>query len=246
MANNEESAPVEPLRPFWRRRKTWVIVGICLFLVWWSRRVPLPSDEEMIAHFQAHRAEFEELVRRYRTFAERENWPELKWPREEEGTKELLRQAKVTRVNYLSLGYWLPGPYSLATARQVKEMNDACFQDAKRQGAGGEKTKFSTDCRLRGYQYGVLEFDPESRYARRFSLKRLSLRFGTVWKTYLHFPEPPRIEDGYLLGPMETDGTYRDKKRAFSSLDYYPLNLKMDECVYRPIDVHWFITLCSH
>jgi hypothetical protein len=42
----------------------------------------------MIAHFQAHRAEFEELVHRYRTFIQREHWPELKWPREENGAQE--------------------------------------------------------------------------------------------------------------------------------------------------------------
>jgi hypothetical protein len=41
-----------------------VSLGYYLLVV----RNPLPSDDEMIQHFNAHRAEIEELVRRYRIF----------------------------------------------------------------------------------------------------------------------------------------------------------------------------------
>jgi hypothetical protein len=141
-------------------------------------------------------------------------------------------------------GHWLPDPYSLVTAQRVKAMNDGCAQEIKQWRAmDGEKNNLSPPkCRFRVYQYGVLRFK-----------KRLpnntghaaSWRYVAVWKDYLHFPEPPRIEQGYLLGPMRTDGEYSYKKRVFSSLNYYPFAWKEYECVYRPIDAHWFLRLCN-
>jgi len=243
MKRDDNRAP----SPISRRKKIRIILGllaVAAIFLWWCQRAPLPTDEEMIAHFQEHRAEFEELVRRNRTFAQREHWPELKWPDQEEGTLQLRQQVGVATVNYLSLLDWLPAPYSLATAQRVKSMKDECAQDVKqwRELDGEKKNLPPPKCRLLGYQYGVLVFTPKlpnnAYYAG-------SWRYVAVKKEYVHFPEPPRIEQGYLRGPIQEDGQYGYKKRAASSLNYYPFGWKEYECVYRPIDAHWFITLCN-
>ncbi|MDL2275706.1 hypothetical protein LJC22_06235 [Desulfosarcina sp. OttesenSCG-928-G10] len=244
MTNHEELNTEKEVNSCWRHKKTWIFVGvlmgIVLFLLWHSRRVPLPTDEEMIAHFEAHRAEFEELVLRYRTFAEREHWPELKWPNDEEKTRQLTRKAGIASINYLSLLYWLPEPYSLSTAQQVQAIKDECFQEWEQHSMSDKKT--APKCRLDGYQYGVLEFStilPNKGYHAH------SWRYVAVWKQYLHFPEPPKIEQGYLFGPMQKDGQYGYRKRVFSSLNTYPSDWKDYECVYRRINTHWFIRLCN-
>jgi len=246
MTNSNQGGHALQSPSFWHRKKIRIILGllaVAAVFLWWCQRAPLPTDEEMIAHFQEHRAEFEELARRNRTFVEREHWPELKWPPEEEGTRELWRKAGVGDVNYLSLLDWLPDPYNVATAQRMKAINDECTQDVKQWRAMGGDVKSlyppPPKCRLLGYQYGVLNFKPEPRN----TYWAHSWRYVTVWKTYLHFAEPPRIEQGYLLGPVRADGTYSYKERAFSSLNYYPLGWKEYECVYRRIDANWFITL---
>ncbi|MDL2322071.1 hypothetical protein LJC47_07005 [Desulfosarcina sp. OttesenSCG-928-B08] len=245
MTNHEELNTEKEVNSCWRHKKIWIMlgifIGIVLFLLWYSRRVPLPTDEEMIAHFEAHRAEFDELVWRHRTFVERENWPELTWPSEEERTQQLTRQVGIRTVNYLSLLYWLPDPYSLSTAQKVQTIRDACYQDWGRHSMDKEKIP-PPKCRLQGYQYGVLQFSrilPNGGYHTR------SWRYVAVWKDYLHFPEPPRIEQGHLLGPIQEDGQYGYKKRIFTSLNIYPPDWRDYECVYRPIDAHWFIRLCN-
>ena len=248
MKDNSQREQTLSIPTWWRRKKARTIFGLLVaaaVFLWWCQRVPLPTDEEMIAHFQAHRVEFEELVRRNRTFVEREHWPELKWPPEEEGTRELWRKAGVGDVNYLSLLHWLPDPYNVATAQRVKAINDECTQDVKHWRAIGGDGRASTPppkCRLLGYQYGVLVFNPK---LPNNAYHAGSWRYVAVWKGYLHFPEPPRIEQGYLLGPLKTNGQYSYKERVRSSLNFYPFGWKEYECVYRPIEAHWFITLCN-
>lgn len=45
------------------------VAGFVAFTVWWVWFCnPLPSDEEMIAYFQANRTQFEELVELFRTY----------------------------------------------------------------------------------------------------------------------------------------------------------------------------------
>lgn len=235
--------------PFWRRKRFWIFSGLLVAVIalgfWHVWRtptpLPLPTDEEIIAHFKAHRAEFEELVRLHRTFAEREHWPELKWPNEEKSVKELMKKAEINDLNYLSLGRWLPDPYKQATAERWQSIDDQCTQDVKRWRAkDGEKNKIPPPkCRLNGYRYGVLYFklDPHNSYY------SSSFRYVTVWKQIIHFPEPPRIENGYLLGPMQKNGQYMYKERAFTSLNHYPADWKEYESVYRSIDAHWYIVL---
>lgn|GEM_PF-3241069 len=106
----------------WSRRylRRAAVTGLVALGVWWGWfRNPLPSDEEMIAHFQAHRAEFEELVGLYRNYRRPPggkriwgNLPEMRQRRENLGVRRVVEQ----------LGYWLPEPYSIETGKRLLEL----------------------------------------------------------------------------------------------------------------------------
>lgn len=210
-------------RESWQRRlwRRGLLVGLAAFGLWWVWfRNLLPSDEEMIAHFQAHRAEFEELVALYRNNrplpGDTRSWgdlPEVKALREKLGTDWVGEQ----------LGYWLPDPYSLKTGKRVLDL-------------------------IRSHQFGQLE-------VRRYSTLKLvptdrcryyrgSVRYGTIWKDYHHFPEVPKVEGGLLWWPTNEKGEVNDKDRVFASLNSYPPNWEKGDCVYRRIDPQWFIRMC--
>jgi hypothetical protein len=68
-----------------------------------------------------------------------------------------------------------------------------------------------------------------------------------IRKAYWHFPQPPRMENGWLLEPgydMQDRPVSRKAHRVFDSLDDFPPAWKRGECVLKPIDAHWFIAMC--
>lgn len=73
-----------------------IVVGLFIWWGWFHN--PLPSDKEMIDHFNAHRAEFEQLVRGYRDFRRylptAEDSEQSKQIREQEA--QLKRENKLT------------------------------------------------------------------------------------------------------------------------------------------------------
>ena len=85
-----------------------------------SSRAPvreLPSDAEMIAHFQAHRAEFEKLVALYQKHGRHGNLQRGQ-PEYQEYTALLKR----TDLSHLSWDgeIWLSDPYAMETANRAK------------------------------------------------------------------------------------------------------------------------------
>jgi hypothetical protein len=200
----------------------YVLLGVGAFC-WFS--TGLPSDEEMIAHFQAHRDEFEEVVRRYRNYPTVRNVDRsIRWMKEGD-TEALMNRAG---IKYVSEGIpWLPNPYTLETAKKL----NARHQDP-------EYVPFSMF-----HKYGELLIKPaQQRYYIGSRLHR-----AVVWKDYYHFPELPRIEDGWLLGPLNTRGRYVYRRRVVSSANWFPLAWWNGSvgCVLRPIEPHWFLRLCT-
>jgi hypothetical protein len=207
-----------------RRPLPWrILAGLVMFLLFYAymRSVPLPTDQAMIKHFQAHRADIEELVRRYRTFDPGPGKDHSILWKAQGDTPELIKRAGIAYISDTTMSYWLKDPYSPETARHVEELNKAS----------------------RGFtlsqQYGVLCITLAASNRHRSP----SLFHGVVWKDIYFFPEPPRIEGGYLLGPLNTKGGYKYKERVLSSLNFYPSNWKPYTSVFRPIEPQWFIHL---
>lgn len=210
---------------------------------------PLPSDEEMIRNFKDHRADFVEVVRRYREYPRPPGTSSAFWYKEGD-TLELFKRAGIDSISYDSRTPWLPSPYSLKTATNME----------KERLAAGPFGLF--------YKYGALRIKPATtprmdhpdRSDDR-SYRRNTLLFGVIWKDYYFFPQVPRINNGELIGPLtilgngvsahhqysakEKISTFQYRSRVFSSLDYLPSRWKDFECVYRKIESRWFIRMCN-
>jgi hypothetical protein len=205
-----------------RGRSAWrwgtAVFAVALaFEVWWMLfDNELPSDEEMIAHFEAHRGEFEELVALYRNYrplpGERRTWeelPEIKVRRERVG---------VIYISTIGSLLWLPNPYSIESGKRSWAMNNLA------------------ECR----RYCALIFEPSER--RRYY--RTSIRYGTIYKNYVSFPETPRVEQGRIWYPMDDNGVIQPMDRVADSLNAYPPNWGRGNCVYRRIEPKWYLMMC--
>ena len=197
------------------------LFGLCGAYYLVIARNPLPGDEEMITHFQAHRADFEEVVRRYRSFDAGPDRSPSDWAAQE-GTPALLKRAGLGKDIFGTSPLWFPDPYSKEAASLVKKkIEERGFQLYREYGAL------------------VLRQSPKKRF------RAMNLRYGTVWKDFMFFPEVPRIENGELLWPINTQGNYAMRRRVLSSLNGFPDHWKDFECVVRKIEPQWFIRMCN-
>jgi hypothetical protein len=182
----------------------------------------LPSDADMIAHFQTHRAEFEELVRLYQT-DKRRVWRYEKGnlqPFETNEYKALLKRAGIRHLSGDG-ALWLPDPYSSQTAQKAKAMD--VFHAYAYHGIGLYIENMTTSLRVG----------------------------GSVWKEYFYVPVVPMVEKGRLWWPRSRHrGDQNRSARVFDSLDDYPAEWLSDpplsrrECVYRQIELQWFLSVC--
>jgi hypothetical protein len=185
---------------------------------------PLPSDEKMIEHFQAHRTEFESLVKNHKAFIPTVDHPLFVTPE----NKALMDKASIRWVR--QLGHtWFPNPYSAEAAMQF---------EARRKQAGANGLEFSHPYKSVGFS--MLE-KPLGR-----SYRAVLLWSGIQWvmKDYMYFPEVPKIDDGRLWYPVTTHGNFKWSDRAYSSLNSYPFGWEVGECVYRQFEPHWFLRMC--
>jgi hypothetical protein len=179
---------------------------------------PLPKDEELIAYFQAHRSEFEELVRRYRQYVPQQRGMHHLW-KEQGNSPQLLKRAGV-RWFSTARGYWFPDPYSSRDYEARRKELSEKYQDVF-------ESKYSG--------LAITLDDP------RYGTTSLS-------KTLLNFPEAPRIKQGVLIEPGGNEEKQVEKRYAdnliFSSLnDNIP---KKGYCALRQIESQWFIDVCHY
>lgn len=209
-------------------------------------RNPLPSDEEMVANFKAHRADFVEAVRRYREYpADYTPWD---WYKEGD-TLELFKRAGIDSIEHVS-SVWLPDPYAVETAvkvrRELLRAKDYSLFD--RYG----------ELRIQPATTPRIEHPDRGDHRRHY---RGSPLFGVIWKEYYFFPQAPRIENGLLLGPLSIVGrgahgaVFHEKEgvatahqftaRVLPTLNRLPRKWQGYECVYRRIEPQWFIGMCN-
>lgn len=209
-------------RNLWRRLK-WAAVSVCLLAAaYYTFFVnPLASDEEMIAHFNAHRADIEALVRSYREW-EPTPGEKVIWSHKPE-TERLLERVGVWTVGNIA-PVWFPDPYSIEGA--------AHFEALLREGTPeGYFRRWGTiDVRLRGTQYA------------RSSIVRYPKGAG-LFKRFVYYPVVPRIANGVLLYPFPY-GKEGQGDRLIASLNAFPPDWKVGECVLRQLEPQWFIQMC--
>jgi len=187
---------------------------------------PLPKDEELIAHFQGHRKDIDVLIRAY--YAERvsslwDSSPEI---------KAIMARARVSRVHPV-MGHWPPDPYSEEAYRMLFAI------DVR-----------TPDGRYKLRQHEALQIDiDDDRYFQSV------LRYPgdlLIWKALLYIPAIADTRGGKLW-PLRapksedllTDDQYeRSAYRLLPGLNRYPPDWHKGECVFRQLEVHWFIVMC--
>lgn len=208
-------------------RKNWRVPIISILLIsgllyWWHYN-PLPSDEEMIAHFHEHRTEIEDLVKRYRVCVTKvgtscEGLPE---------NQALMDKARVKRITDIA-PQWPPNPYSKEASKQ--------FSDSLLAGKIPSLNPYSS------ISVELLdEDDPERHFA---TVLTANGRF-LIFKRLIFIPEIVRIEGEILWLPAHPFFGVTEKMRIFQTLDEYPSNWIKGECVYRQFETHWFVHLCA-
>lgn len=194
------------------------VVALEVWPLWFDNK--LPRDEEMIAHFRAHRAEFEELVTLYRNYRPLPSDPPA-W----DDIQEIKARRERIGVRYVTeqLGIWLPNPYSPETGKLILELIHS--------------HQFG---RSEDRRYKTLKITPADR--RYYWMA--SFRYGTIWKDYNHFPEAPKVENGQLWTSIDDRGRSDSMGLVLESLNAFPPNWEKGDCVYRPIEPKWFIRMC--
>jgi hypothetical protein len=199
-----------------------VIAGAGL-LYWWHYN-PLPSDEAMIAHFNKHRTEIEELMNRYRFEGPTAGYPI--WG-DSPADKTLLKQAQVKNVLGMT-PIWPPNPYSHEVVKQ--------FEESRKGGKLPSLLPYFT------IYIGLIDIEsPDNHTARVLT----SSGPRSIFKRLVFIPETARIENGSLWLPTNPVTGASPKARVFTSLNAYPSNWDKGECVYRQIEAHWFLCLCA-
>lgn len=254
---------------FWRRQASMsrkilstmlalsIGAGLFVWLQWFHN--PLPSDATLIRHFHEHRAEFEQLMKGIRNYR-------LQVPTyidTPEG-KVLSEKLEIYAADATALeNVWFPDPYSEKIARLKGRYFGHSVKNVVRR-TPQEQVEYWKDnvpelfegtspitmawqiARLAGtVRMGMGTIKPGGITANTAS--RLVTFPDPIRKSYWHFPQPPRVEDGWLLEPdydMQDQSAPRKAYRVFDSLDGFPPAWKRGECVLKRINAHWFIAMC--
>jgi len=156
-----------------------VLVLTFVIYAWSGELMPmlrfLPSDEEMVAHFQRHRADFERLVQLYREDPRRGVM--IKPTRE---MKTIMKRIKVNGIAPDQRIWLPPDPYSGQARREIETLR------LRRKADRG-------DPEARKFGGVILDYTPEPV----IRLKNLSY----VAKEYYYTPLVPKVEGGLLKTP---------------------------------------------
>jgi hypothetical protein len=185
----------------------------------------LPSDAQMIEHFESHRADFEELVRLYQS-GERWEWRRQNgsltpFPTDAYGA--LLKKADVEALSR-DASLWLPDSYSDDIVERAKGIDF-----------------------FHAYQHHAIIF----RMRRDVYATFVSQLRRTIVKEYFFVPVSPLVKNGEMWWPRSpARGDLYRKAPVLSSLDAIPADWSMaseryGECVYKQIQPQWFITMCN-
>jgi hypothetical protein len=182
---------------------------------------PLPSDEDMIANFHEHRAQFEYLVWVFQQdpsilvkFHSLIPTPEI---------RATMDQINVSLVHADGFIWVAPDPYSRdpdVLERMLPSYvprGDYLHLSAQSRKLSGVKLS---------YTYGTV----------------ITFQYDLISKNYYYIPLIPQVfSHGDLRFPAHPATGY---SRIVESLNKYPPNFGQYDCLYKQIEPHWFIEMC--
>ncbi len=246
----------------WRRVLTGsgLVLGVLGSFIWWHWfHNPLPGDKQLVDHFNAHRAEFEQLAQGYRNHRDRDHF----YDNSSQEVLAVMGKAGVNRVIGAGGGFceWFPEPYSSHTLNVRKSLDIRSIKNL-----ATEEEKMATYAlEMPALFEGVAPLRDGLDVVRvtlpiifRLGPDPTKLQWGKTTLRYLdsflnkgfcYYPQPPRVENGHIINADYSlrDNAYtRPGLRVFDSLNDYPLNWQRGECVLKRIDDHWFIFMCRN
>jgi hypothetical protein len=249
-----ERTPVEQIKFKKMQQFKWLIVAVGLGFIYWRGWLhnPLPSDKEMINHFNQHRAEFEQLVQDYRNFRN----TEVFYEKSSRQAIELTKKLKISHINNGCCS-WMPDAYSKKIARirgqyyghsakgnvvsSNQEQIDYWRHYVPELFAGVAPIAWSHQIdRLAGEIHLISGENGRKGY-------KFPLGYGLIYQAYYYFPQVPIVQNGSILVPyydVQNKPTTHPFWRVFDSLNDYPSNWKRGECVLKRIDSNWFLAMC--
>jgi hypothetical protein len=250
--------PFTPVHNSWRKWLFNTLIGLLViaFLVWWQWYYnPLPSDKEMLAHFNTHRSGLEQLVQGYRNFRPARTWPGMTSYEHQEEVKELMKELGINHVIEAqgASGRWYPTPYSERTLQILKALYVRPIDNLADENEVMKTLREQMPVLFNSAQVPLRDILDVARTTtvihaqlgslkHRYSKHRLRYFATDIHKGYYYFPQIPRVESGRILKSSQFG--YSLGQRVFDSLDDYPPNWKRGECVLKRIDPHWFIAMC--
>lgn len=237
-----------------------LVFVILVPFIWWQWfHNPLPSDKELIEHFNAHRSEFEQLAQGYRNFRDRNKFYE-------DSSKEVQALMKKAGVNHIveaggGFGVWYPEPYSEHTLQVRKSLEirpifklatteeeletlhrelPALFEGVAPIQSGMDILRVTVPTKFYlGPKPGQVKWG------------KTTLRYldSFLAKGYCYYPQSPRVENGHIVEAEYSlmDNTYtRPGLRVFDTLDDYPPRWKRGECVLKRINDKWLLFMCRN
>ena len=180
----------------------------------------LPSDEEMIANFHKHRADFERLVQIYREdLSVPTDAMESLVPSPE--IRAMMECIKVSQVRGDQVLWVPPDPY--------RDQPNSEKDKLERESLPGspERRKFA----------GVI-------FRYRHQIVARIFCGGDVDKRYYYIPLVPKVLKGMLVLPASIPAYGNGP--LLETLNTYPPDLGPFEAAYRQIERHWFIQMRQH
>jgi hypothetical protein len=178
----------------------------------------LPSDEDMTAHFQKHRADFERLVQIYREDPKLPRRPGINYDEATPEAGAIMERISIGGMRGDSVVWIPPDPYSVEAQKQ--NVASDLFTDAR---LGWPEGRKYSGVLLDGAHEPVI---------------RLNADLTQVFKGYYYTPFVPKIENGRLKKPRGYEWISR-------TLNGYPSKLAPGDCVCMQFEPQWFIRLCQ-
>ncbi|WP_172196982.1 hypothetical protein [Niveibacterium sp. COAC-50] len=189
---------------------------------------PLPRDEELIAHFKAHREQFEFLVRAYYSAPEPQpGQHRVLWDK----TEEIQQMKAAVGWDWVTnhRGFWPRDPYSPDAYARIMGIDQTTAEG-----------KFASR-QQEGLEIVIFKDRTES----------LALRFpgdAMISKALFHVPVPVRVSNGMIELPWEPGEPKPNygvwPMRVLDSLNGYPSGWEKGRCLYRQIDPQWLLMMC--
>lgn len=186
---------------------------------------PMTTDKQMIANFQAKRADFEKIIQLNNEICLKETAYAKRDYQESMEIGRLLNNLKLISLSSTGKTLWFSEPYSA----EAKKKQDALKREY-------QTSSYSDAVRVKMCKYSAMEFVWE---------RSPTL---SIYKGLTYFPEEPILKDGKIIEPVDffNPSPYNPRnEKGIVDILFGEIFIDFDNCKYQKIDRNWFIFTCG-